>query len=70
MSTADLVSRLLEVEVSALCDADKSLPVLAPEIRALVPDVRMAGPAFTVVAEHVGRLDAGGESGLEFRVDA
>ena len=51
MSTADLVSRLLEVEVSALCDADKSLPVLAPEIRALVPDVRMAGPAFTVVAE-------------------
>ena len=47
----DLVSRLLEVEVSALCDADKTLPVLDPAIRAMVPDVRMAGPALTVVAE-------------------
>jgi 4-hydroxy-4-methyl-2-oxoglutarate aldolase len=46
-----LVGRLLEVEVSALCDADKSLPVVDPEIRAMVPDVRFAGPALTVVAE-------------------
>lgn len=48
--TADLVSRLLAVEVSALCDADKTLPVLDPEIRAMVAGVRMAGPAFTVTA--------------------
>ncbi|HEV2062212.1 MAG TPA: hypothetical protein VGR12_05110, partial [Solirubrobacteraceae bacterium] len=46
-----LIGRLLEVEVSALCDADKSLPVVDREIRAMVPDVRFAGPALTVVAE-------------------
>jgi 4-hydroxy-4-methyl-2-oxoglutarate aldolase len=47
----DLIQRLLEIDVSALSDADKSLPVLDPAVRAMVPDVRMAGPAFTVVAE-------------------
>ena len=50
-STEDLVGRLLAVEVSALCDADKTLPVVDPAIRAMVPDVRFAGPALTVVAE-------------------
>jgi regulator of RNase E activity RraA len=48
---ADLVGRLKGIEVSALCDADKTLPVVDPEVRAMVSDVRMAGPAFTVVAE-------------------
>jgi regulator of RNase E activity RraA len=47
----DLIERLLAIDVSALSDADKSLPVVDPAVRALVPDVRMAGPAFTVVAE-------------------
>jgi regulator of RNase E activity RraA len=51
LSRAVLVERLLEIEVSALCDADKGLPVVEPAIRAMVPDVRMAGPALTVVAE-------------------
>ena len=37
--------------MSALCDADKGLPVVDPGIRAIVPDVRMAGPALTVVAQ-------------------
>jgi regulator of RNase E activity RraA len=46
----DLINRLLDIEVSALCDADKGLPVVEPEIRAMVPDVRFAGPALTVVA--------------------
>lgn len=46
-----MIERLLEVEVSALSDADKDLAVLDPGIRAMVLDVRMAGPAFTVVAE-------------------
>ena len=47
----DLLQRLMEIDVSALSDADKTLPVVDPAVRAMVPEVRMAGPAFTVVAE-------------------
>ena len=47
----DLLERLLAIDVSALSDADKTLPVVDPAVHAMVPDVRMAGPAFTVVAE-------------------
>jgi 4-hydroxy-4-methyl-2-oxoglutarate aldolase len=47
----DLIERLLGIDVSALSDADKTLPVLDPAVRAMIADVRMAGPAFTVVAE-------------------
>jgi regulator of RNase E activity RraA len=47
----DLIERLLGIDVSALSDADKTLPVVDPGVRAMVADVRMAGPAFTVVAE-------------------
>jgi len=47
----DLIERLLAVDVSALSDADKTLPIVDPGVRAMVPDVRMAGPAFTIVAE-------------------
>ena len=47
----ELVERLLGVDVSALSDADKTLPIVDPAVRAMIPDVRMAGPAFTVVAE-------------------
>jgi 4-hydroxy-4-methyl-2-oxoglutarate aldolase len=46
-----VIERLLQIEVSALCDADKGLPVVDPGIRAVVPDIRMAGPALTVVAQ-------------------
>ena len=46
-----LTERLRAIEVSSLCDADKTLPVCDPEIRAMVPGVRMAGPALTVTAE-------------------
>jgi 4-hydroxy-4-methyl-2-oxoglutarate aldolase len=48
----ELIERLLEIDVSALSDADKSLPIVDHAVRAMIPDVRMAGPAFTVVAEN------------------
>jgi regulator of RNase E activity RraA len=47
----ELIERLLAIDVSALSDADKTLPVVDPGVRAMVSDVRMAGPAFTLVAE-------------------
>jgi 4-hydroxy-4-methyl-2-oxoglutarate aldolase len=47
----DLIERLLAIDVSALSDADKTLPVLDPATRAMIGDVRAAGPARTVVAE-------------------
>jgi regulator of RNase E activity RraA len=48
----DLIERLLRIDVSALSDADKTLPVVDPGVRAMVPEVRMAGRAFTVLAEN------------------
>ena len=47
-SMTDLCARLRVLQVSSICDADKSLPVVDPAIRALVPDVAMVGPAVTV----------------------
>jgi 4-hydroxy-4-methyl-2-oxoglutarate aldolase len=47
----DLMERLLGIDVSALSDADKTLPVVDSAVRAMIPEVRMAGPAFTVLAE-------------------
>jgi 4-hydroxy-4-methyl-2-oxoglutarate aldolase len=51
LCAVDLIERLLGIDVSALSDADKTLPVVDPAVRAMIPQVRMAGPAFTVVAE-------------------
>jgi 4-hydroxy-4-methyl-2-oxoglutarate aldolase len=51
VTARELIDRLLDVEVSTICDADKGLPVVDPQVHAMVPDVRMAGPALTVVAE-------------------
>jgi 4-hydroxy-4-methyl-2-oxoglutarate aldolase len=56
----DLIGRLVAIDVSALSDADKTLPVVDAAVRAMIPDVRMAGPAFTVLAEddHLPVMDA------------
>ncbi|HEV7787705.1 MAG TPA: RraA family protein [Pseudonocardia sp.] len=45
-----LVKRLAALQVSSLCDADKGLAVIDPQIHAMVPGSRLAGPAFPVVA--------------------
>lgn len=47
-AVTELLDRLRALQVSSLCDADKTLPVVDPGIRALLPDVAMAGPAVTV----------------------
>ena len=61
----DLLERLVGIDVSALSDADKTLPVVDPAVRAMIPDVRMAGPAFTVLAEddHLPVMSALAEAG-------
>ena len=49
--TDDLIGRLRQIEVSTLCDGDKTIPIVDPGVRALVRDVRMVGVARTLVAE-------------------
>jgi 4-hydroxy-4-methyl-2-oxoglutarate aldolase len=39
-----LVERLLDIDVSALSEADKTLPVLGLAVQAMIADMRIAGP--------------------------
>lgn len=48
---AAVIGRLFDLEVSALADADPTMPLVDRAIRPLVDGARMAGPAFTVVAD-------------------
>lgn len=50
MDLVELCARLRRIQVSSMCDADKSLPVCDAGIRAMLPDVTVAGPAVTVRA--------------------
>lgn len=56
----NLLERLRKIEVSTLCDVDKTIPIVDPVVRPLIPDVRMAGVARTVTAEddHLSVLTA------------
>lgn len=60
----NLLERLGAVQVSALCDADKTLPVVDPAVRAMLPGLVLAGPAHTVVAhdDHLPLLVALGHA--------
>lgn len=62
--TPDELGRVRALATSSLCDADKTFALPDPAIAAMVPDVRMAGPAVTVVAhdDHLPVLLAAGEA--------
>ncbi|MGD9988583.1 RraA family protein [Pseudonocardia sp.] len=55
-----LLDRLRTLQVSSVCDADKTLGAVDPAIHTLVPGARLAGPATTVAAhdDHLGLLVA------------
>lgn len=46
-----MIDRLLQIQVSALSDADRSLPILDRAIVPMIDSGRFAGPAFTVTAD-------------------
>jgi 4-hydroxy-4-methyl-2-oxoglutarate aldolase len=62
--SAEELGRARALATSSLCDADKTFALPDPAIRAMVPDVRMAGPAVTVVApdDHLPVLVAAAEA--------
>lgn len=62
--TPEELGRVRALATSSLCDADKTLALPDPAIRAMVPEVRMAGPAVTVVApdDHLPVLLAAGQA--------
>ena len=62
--TPDEIERVRALQVSSLCDADKSMRMPDPAIRAMLPGLRMAGPAYPVVApdDHLPLLVAAGEA--------
>ena len=65
MAAKDLIERLRRLEVSTLCDADKTLPVVDGAVHAIVPNARMVGVARTAVAEddHLSVITALSEAG-------
>jgi 4-hydroxy-4-methyl-2-oxoglutarate aldolase len=62
--TVELITRLARLQVSSLSDADKTLPVCDPAIRAMLPDVTLVGTAFTVRSDGdlLGMIDALGRA--------
>jgi 4-hydroxy-4-methyl-2-oxoglutarate aldolase len=62
--TDELVARLARLQVSSLSDADKTLPVCDPTIRAMLPDVTLVGTAFTARSDGdlLGMIDALGRA--------
>jgi 4-hydroxy-4-methyl-2-oxoglutarate aldolase len=63
--TDELIARLRRLQVSSLSDADKTLPVCDPAIRSMLPDVTLAGTAYTVRSDGdlLGMIHAVGSAG-------
>src|SRR5436305_13330725 len=47
-ATAELVQRLAQFATATISDAQKSLGIMRPNIKALAPGMRLVGPAHTV----------------------
>lgn len=61
---SELLDRLRALQVSSVCDADKSLPLVDPAIRAMLSGAAFTGPAVTVTApdDHLPLLAALGRA--------
>jgi 4-hydroxy-4-methyl-2-oxoglutarate aldolase len=51
MSDDQLLSRLAKLQVSSICDADKSITALPSYLHPITPQCAVVGPAYTLIAE-------------------
>ena len=51
MSNDQLLARLAKLQVSSICDADKSITALPSYLHPITPQCALVGPAYTLIAE-------------------